>query len=135
MHIPRAILEIPHLSWCRCPCFPCQCKRLKKQPSLVSVFPSSHICLVRVQHYRLDSDRKTRPRKQPLAHLTVSICSCIWRKRLWNRKTGRISYPSQEKRKVRPTDHVSWHRTPFTHCGPSGQGAGLGTGNKPMSYM
>lgn len=39
-------------------------------------------------------------------------------------------YPSQEKRKVRSADYMSWDRMAFTHCGTSVKGADLGIGNK-----
>lgn len=131
MHVPRAV------SWYRCPLLSHFQSVQSNKETTHSVYSTSslhHICLVRVQRYLLDSDRKTRPRKQPLAHLTENTCSCTWRKRLWNRRTGRTLYPSQEKRKVRPTDSMSWDRMPFTHCGASVKGADLGTGSKPINY-
>lgn len=58
----------------------------REEGSRVSVgrhLPSrSHLCLDRVHCCRLDSDRRTRHRKQPPAHLTVSTSSCTWRRRL-----------------------------------------------------
>lgn len=61
----------------------------------------SRLCLTRAHCYQLDSDRKTRPRKRPRAHLIASTSLCTWRRRLWNRKTGKTLCPSLEKRKVR----------------------------------
>lgn len=93
-----------------CPCFPqvhwgvrwggSQYQSGRPLPSC------SHSSLLRVPCCQLDSGRKTRPRKQPPARLTVSICSCTWRRKLWNRRTGKTLCPSLEKRRVRTS--VSW---------------------------
>lgn len=93
----------------------------------------SHLCFTRVPCYQLDSDRKTRHRKQPLAPLTASTSSCTWRRRLWNRKTGKTLCLSLEKRKVRTTGGASWDSGAPNVCpGRSSQGTDLGMGNKPL---
>lgn len=77
-HIPTSLHRYPS------PCFPHiqPGRRVTGYQSGRHLPSCSHLYIDRVHCCRLDSDRRTRHRKQPRAHLTASTSSCTWRRRL-----------------------------------------------------
>ncbi|XP_045678344.1 tropomodulin-3 isoform X3 [Phyllostomus hastatus] len=57
------------------------------------------ILTLRMPFYLQDSGRRTRPQSPPRGHLIENTFCHIWRRRLWNIRTGKTTCPTLEKKK------------------------------------